>query len=216
MTSNIFAARAGLPNNRRFSHFVRYQTYLTPPSNPFREGKSKLQLLREAFLVLFIVALILTVVLRCVYQDDSTTLLEQPSPAAGTQQQLSGSFETVHSQMQKLRGEIQQAKGRLHNAYRRHDEDPTSEQRDKTSHDQEGSKHEESDVLEAAQEHSEHVNESVNSAPETLAIEPPQGGARDEASQLPESKEKHKEDESSSAAKHQDKAPEEEVELKDS
>jgi hypothetical protein len=40
------------------AHMVRYRTYLTPPSNPFRESKSKLQLLREAVLILAVCALV--------------------------------------------------------------------------------------------------------------------------------------------------------------
>ena len=53
--------------HRTFSHVVRYRTYLTPPSNPFREGKSKFQVLRELFLVVLVCAVVLMAMSRFFY-----------------------------------------------------------------------------------------------------------------------------------------------------
>eukprot|EP00546_Thalassionema_frauenfeldii_P012673 CAMPEP_0178909906 /NCGR_PEP_ID=MMETSP0786-20121207/8797_1 /TAXON_ID=186022 /ORGANISM="Thalassionema frauenfeldii, Strain CCMP 1798" /LENGTH=219 /DNA_ID=CAMNT_0020582089 /DNA_START=61 /DNA_END=721 /DNA_ORIENTATION=+ len=45
----------------KFAYAARYRSYLTPPSNPFREGKTKLQMVKEVFLVLLLAALLITI-----------------------------------------------------------------------------------------------------------------------------------------------------------
>lgn len=46
---------------RSYAYAARYRSYLTPPSNPFREGKTKLQMVKEVFLVLLLAALLITI-----------------------------------------------------------------------------------------------------------------------------------------------------------
>jgi hypothetical protein len=73
--------------HRTFSHVVRYRTYLTPPSNPFREGKSKFQVLRELLLVVLVCTVVLMAMSRLFYHrpidgsNMATPVLQPPSDA---------------------------------------------------------------------------------------------------------------------------------------
>ena len=71
--------------HRTFSHVVRYRTYLTPPSNPFREGKSKFQVLRELLLVVLVCAVVLMTMSRLLYHrpiDESNNVTRALQPPA--------------------------------------------------------------------------------------------------------------------------------------
>lgn len=221
VSKTISTARGGGLPNRTFAHLVRYRTYLTPPSNPFREGKSKLQLLREVLLLVFIVSLILTVIVRLFQEEDSSTaVLPNLVTDSSGSQEAGASFETVQSQMQKLRGEIKQAKDRHNDPHRRHDEDPSHEQRPsvklghKGAH--EGSKHVEDSVAEQAapEEHSK-VEDGSDNQQGMKTNEEQEEKAQNDSSEKSERKEEHKPDEPSTAEQH-DKSPEEVVELKES
>jgi hypothetical protein len=73
--------------HRTFSHVVRYRTYLTPPSNPFREGKSKFQVLRECVLVILVCTVALMAMSRLFYHrpidvnNSATNAGQRPSEA---------------------------------------------------------------------------------------------------------------------------------------
>jgi hypothetical protein len=116
--------------NRTFSHVVRYRTYLTPPSNPFREGKSKFQVLREVVLIVMICALVVTVVVRF-FQADTPLL----SPPVMTQQGTETvSDQMFKSQVHKLRGK-RHSEARERNGHHDH-KDPPSHRKGHENHEQ--------------------------------------------------------------------------------
>lgn len=73
--------------HRTFSHVVRYRTYLTPPSNPFREGKSRFQVLREVVLVVLVCTVALMAMSRLFchrpidHHKSPTKVVQRPTEA---------------------------------------------------------------------------------------------------------------------------------------
>lgn len=83
---------------RTYTYAAPYRSYLTPPSNPFREGKTKLQMLKETLLVLLLAALLMAVLAQIIGKSGKESA--QPNKLVAPS--------VFSEQINPLRGESQQ------------------------------------------------------------------------------------------------------------
>jgi hypothetical protein len=86
MTKEPFLTNVHIASRRArsISNVARYRTYLVPPSNPFREGKSKLQILRETLAIISLLIISILILDRIWHGGKSKEIITSNSSIKST------------------------------------------------------------------------------------------------------------------------------------
>jgi hypothetical protein len=86
MTKEPFLTNVHIASRRArsISNVARYRTYLVPPSNPFREGKSKLQILRETLAIISLLIISILILDRIWHGGKSQEIITSNSALKST------------------------------------------------------------------------------------------------------------------------------------